>query len=148
MDGQDGVADVVGLEVEGPELGLGQLLFESGQRRGDVRRHVLPLAGELQKDLEILLLPPDPFVVLNVAAEPLLGLLEGLGAFLVLPDLRGSELGVQGIEFGSLAVEVKENLGVPRTWRKRPRRRASGRNIFRCRACQFIPCGLRISLLS
>jgi hypothetical protein len=57
----------------------------------------------------------DPFVVLDVAAEPFLGLLEGLGPFLVLPDLRRSELGVQGIELGSLAIEVKENLGVPRT---------------------------------
>jgi hypothetical protein len=142
MDGQDGVADVVGLEIKGPKLGVGQLLSEPGQGCGDVGRYVLPLAGELQKDLEILLLPPDSFVVLDVAAEPLLALLEGLGPFLIPPDLRGRELGVQRIEFGSLAIEVKENLGVPRTWRKRLRWRASGQNIFRCRASRSIPCNL------
>jgi len=124
------------------ELGLAELLLESGQGCGDVGRYVLPLAGELQKHLELLFFPADPFKFLDVADEPFLGLLEGLGALLVLPDLRGSELGVQGIEFGFLAIDVKENLGGPRTWRKRPRRRVSGQKIFRCRACRSIPCGL------
>jgi len=115
MDGQDGVARVVRIEKEGPELGFGQLLLKNVQGLGDVGIDVLPLFGEFQKNLNLFPLCIDLVEELEVALKPLLVLLEGLERLLVLPSLGVGEPAVQGIEIGFFAIEVKENLGVPRT---------------------------------
>jgi hypothetical protein len=115
MDGQDGVAEVVRIEKEGPELGFGHLLFQNGEGRGDVGIDVLPLLGEFQKDLDLFPLRMDLIIELEVAFEPLLVLLEGLERLLVLPSLGVREAAVQRIEIVFFTIEVKENLGVPRT---------------------------------
>jgi hypothetical protein len=43
MDGQDGVAGVVRIEKEGPELGFGQFLLKNVQGLGDVGIDVFSL---------------------------------------------------------------------------------------------------------
>jgi len=114
MDGQDGVAGVVRIEKEGPELGFGQLLLKNVQGLGDVSIDVLSLLGEFQKNLDLFPLRIDLIEELEVALKPLLVLLKGLERLLVLPSLGVGEPAVQGIEFGFFTIEVKENLGVPR----------------------------------
>jgi len=114
MDGQDGVTGVVRIEKEDPELGFGQLLLKNGEGRGDVGIDVLPLLGEFQEDLDLFSLRTELVEELEVAFKPLLVLLDGLEGLLVLPGLGVGEPDVQGIEIGFLAIEVKENLGVPR----------------------------------
>jgi hypothetical protein len=87
MDGQDGVAGIVGVIEQGPELGLLEVLLETEDGRVDVRLDALTLGGELGQDLELFLLAEDPLEELEVLLEKLLLLLEGLRGFLVLPDL-------------------------------------------------------------
>jgi hypothetical protein len=118
MDGQDGVARIVRIEEERPELGLLEVLLEPGDRGVDVGPDVLPLGGELGEDLELLLLGEDALEELGVLFEELLLLLEGLGRLLVLPDLGGGQAGVYRRELGGLVIQVKENLGPLRSWRR------------------------------
>jgi hypothetical protein len=118
MDGQDGVARIVRIEEERPELGLLKVLLEPGDRGIDVGPDVLPLGGELGQDLELLLLAEDALEELEVLLEELLLLLEGLGDFLVLPDFGGGQAGAYGRELGALVVQVKENLGPLRLSRR------------------------------
>jgi hypothetical protein len=87
MDGQDGVAGIVGIVEQGPELGFLEVLLETEDGRVDVRLDALTLRGELRQDLELLLLAEDPLEELDVLLEELLPLLEGLRGFLILPDL-------------------------------------------------------------
>ncbi len=114
MDGQDGVAGVVCIEKKGPELRFVQLLLENGEGRGDVGIDVLPFLGEIQENLDLFLLGVDLVEELEFAFKPFFVLLEGLERLLVLPSLGIGEPAVQGIEIGFFAIEVKENLGVPR----------------------------------
>jgi hypothetical protein len=118
MDGQDGVARIVRIEEERPELGLLEVFLEPGDRGVDVGPDVLPLGGELGEDLELLLLGEDALEELGVLFEELLLLLEGLGRLLVLPDLGGGQAGVYRRELGGLVIQVKENLGPLRSWRR------------------------------
>ena len=87
MDGQEGVAHVVGVVEQNPQLGLLEVLLETEDGRVDVRLDALTLGGELGQDLELFLLAEDPLEELEVLLEKLLLLLEGLRGFLVLPDL-------------------------------------------------------------
>jgi hypothetical protein len=118
MDGQDGVARIVRVEEQRSELGLLEVLLEPGDRGVDVGPDVLPLGGELGEDLELLLLGEDALEELGVLFEELLLLLEGLGRLLVLPDLGGGQAGVYCRELGGLVIQVKENLGPLRSWRR------------------------------
>jgi hypothetical protein len=118
MDGQDGVARIVRVEEQRSELGLLEVLLEPGDRGVDVGPDVLPLGGELGEDLELLLLGEDALEELGVLFEELLLLLEGLGRLLVLPDLGGGQAGVYRRELGGLVIQVKENLGPLRSWRR------------------------------
>jgi hypothetical protein len=110
MDGQDGVARIVGVVEKGPEFGLLEGLFELGNGRFGVGFDALSFSGQFDEDLELLLLPEDPLEELNVLLEQLFLLLEGLGSLLVLPDLGGSQAGVYRFELRVLVVQVKENL--------------------------------------
>jgi hypothetical protein len=118
MDGQDGVAGIVGVEEMGPELGLLEVLLEPGDRGSDVGLDALTLGRELGQDLELLLLAEDLAEELDVLLEELLLLLEGLRGFLVLPDLRRGQLDVYRRPIGAFAIEVKENLGPLRLSRR------------------------------
>jgi len=118
MDGQDGVARIVGVVEEGPELGLLEIFFEPGDGGVDVGLDALTLGRELGEDLELLLLAEDLPEELDVLLEELLLLLEGLRGFLVLPDLGRGQPGVYRRPLGVLAVQVKENLGPLRLSRR------------------------------
>jgi hypothetical protein len=87
VDGQDGVAGVVLVEEEGPELGVLEVLLEPPDRGVDVGVDALALGGQLGQDLELLLPGQDAAEELDVLFEELLLLLESLGGLLVLPDL-------------------------------------------------------------
>jgi hypothetical protein len=88
VDRQDGVPGVVRVVEKRPELGLLQGLFEPADPGLGFRFDVFALGGKLQQDLEVLLLADDLPEELDVLFEKLFLLLEGLGSFLVLPDLR------------------------------------------------------------
>jgi len=118
VNGQDGVARIILLEEERPELGLLQLPFEAGHGGVDVGVDTLALGGELGEDLEILFLDEDPLEELDVLFEELFLLLKGLGGLLVLPDLGRGEPGVYRLQIGILVIEVKENLGPLRLSRR------------------------------
>jgi hypothetical protein len=118
MDGQDGVARVVLVIEQGPELGLLEVALEPDDGRVDVGLDALALGGELGQDLDLLLVAEDALEEQDLLLEELLLLLEGLGRFLVLPDLGRGQLGVQGLELGLLVIEVKENLGPLRLSRR------------------------------
>jgi len=78
MDGQDGIAGIVGVVEKGPELGLLEVLLEPGDRGIDVGLDTLTLGRELGQDLELLLLAEDLAEELDVLLEELLLLLEDL----------------------------------------------------------------------
>jgi hypothetical protein len=118
VDGQDGVARIVGVVEERPELGLLKVFLEPEDRRVDVGLDALTLGRKLGQDFELLLLAEDPLEELEIFLEELLLLLEGLRDLLVLPDLGRGQPGVQLLEFGVLVVQVKENLGPLRSWRR------------------------------
>jgi hypothetical protein len=118
MNGQDGVARVVGVVEEGPQLGFPEVALETADGRGDVAVDALAFGGELGKNLELLLEPLDALEELKVLLQELLFLLERLRGLLVLPDLRRGETGVYLLELGGLLIEVKENLGPPRLSRR------------------------------
>jgi hypothetical protein len=118
MNGQDGIARVVGVVEQGPQLGLLEVGLEPADRRFDVGVDAFALGGELGQDLEVFLLAQDALEELEVLLEELLLLLEGLGRLLVLPDLRGGQAGVYRLELGGLVFEVKENLGPLRLSRR------------------------------
>jgi len=118
MDGQDGVARVVGVVEQGPELGLPKVGLEPADGRLDVGVDALAFGRELGQDLEILLLGQDALEEQEVFLEELLLLLEGLGCLLVLPNLGGGQALVDGGELGGFVIEVKENLGPLRLSRR------------------------------
>jgi hypothetical protein len=118
MNGQDGVARVVRVIEQGPELGLLEVVLEPGKGRVDLGLDALALGGELGQDLELLLVAEDALEELGLLLQELLLLLEGLGRLLVLPDLRRGQLGVYGLKLGVLVIEVKENLGPLRLSRR------------------------------
>jgi hypothetical protein len=118
MDGQDGVAGIVRVIEQGPELGLLEVLLEPAGSGGDVGFDVLALGGELGEDLELFLLAEDLLEELEVLFEELLLLLKGLRGLLVLPDRGRAEPGVYRLPLGGLAIEVKENLGPLRLSRR------------------------------
>jgi hypothetical protein len=118
MDGQDGVAGVVLVIEQGPELGLLEVALEPDDGRVDVGLDALALGGELGQDLDLLLVAEDALEEQDLLLQELLLLLEGLGRLLVLPDLGRGQPGVQGFEFGLLVIEVKENLGPLRLSRR------------------------------
>jgi hypothetical protein len=141
VNGQDGVAGVVLVEEQGPELGLLEVLFELADPRFELGLDALPLGGELGEDLELLLLAEDLAEELDVLLEQLLLLLEGLGGFLVLPDLGRGQAGAYRFELGGLAIEVKENPGP-----LRPSRRGLGvgrgdLSAYRSGPCSLFPSG-------
>jgi hypothetical protein len=118
MDGQDGVARVIRVIEQGPELGLPEVVLEPDEGRVDVGLDALALGGELGQDLELLLMAEDALVEQELLLQELLLLLKSLGRLLVLPDLGRGQLGVQDLEFGLLVIEVKENLGPLRLSRR------------------------------
>jgi hypothetical protein len=118
VDGQDGVAGVVLVEEEGPELGLLEIVLEADDGAVDVGLDAFALGRELGQDLELLLVAEDALEELGLLLQELLLLLEGLGRLLVLPDLRRGQLGVYGLKLGVLVIEVKENLGPLRLSRR------------------------------
>jgi len=118
MDGQDGVAGVVGVVEQGPQLGLPEVGLQPADGRLDVAVDALALGGQLGQDLQVLLLRQDALEELEILLQELLLLLEGLGGLLVLPDLGRGQAGVDGIELYGLVIQVKENLGPLRLWRR------------------------------
>jgi hypothetical protein len=94
MDGQDGVARVVGVVKQGPQLGLLEILIEPADGRFDIALDTLAFGGELGQDLELLLLAQDALEEQEVLLEELLLLLKRLRGLLVLPDLGGRQAGV------------------------------------------------------
>jgi hypothetical protein len=118
MDGQDGVARVVLVIEQGPELGLLEVALEPDDGRVDVGLDALALGGKLGQDLDLLLVAKDALEEQDLLLQELLLLLEGLGRLLVLPDLRRGQLGDYGLKFGVLVIEVKENLGPLRLSRR------------------------------
>jgi hypothetical protein len=118
MDGQDGVAGIVRVVEQRPQLRFLEGRVEPGDGRRGVGFDVLPLGRELDEDPEILLLDEDALEELDVLFEELLLLLEGLGRLLVLPDLGGGQADVYRLEFDGLVIEVKENLGPLRAFRR------------------------------
>ena len=117
MDGQDGVAGVVGLGEEGLELGLGQALGEGGQALPEFRIDGFALLGQLQQNVDLLFLGVEGGQELNFLFQALFDLLQGLRFLLVLPDLGRGELLGQALKLGFLAGQVKENLAALRIWR-------------------------------
>jgi len=118
MDGQDGVARVVLVIEQGPELGLLEVVLEPDDGRVDVGLDALTLGSELGQNLELFLVAEDALEEQELLLQELLLLLQGLGRLLVLPDLWRGQLDVQGLEFGLLVIEVKENLGPLRLSRR------------------------------
>jgi hypothetical protein len=104
MDGQDGVARVVLVVEQGPQLGVLEVLLEPPEGRLDVGVDALALGGQLGQDLELLLLGQEAAEELDVLLEELLLLLKGLGGLLVLPDLGRGQAGRGRFELGRLAV--------------------------------------------
>jgi hypothetical protein len=95
VDGQDGIARIVRVEEERPELGLLKVLLETEDRGVDVGLDAFALGRELGQDFELLLLAEDPFEELKVLFEEFFLLLEGLRGLLILPDLGRGQPGVQ-----------------------------------------------------
>jgi len=124
VDGQDGVARVVLVVEQGPELAVLQALGEAGEGGLDVGGDVLALGLELRQDVDFILLVLDFGEELDVPLQALFLLLEGLGRLLVLPDLGGGETLVDGFALGFLVIEVKESPAALRACR-RSRRGAS-----------------------
>jgi len=118
MEGQDGIAGIVGIVKEGRSSASWEVLLEPGDRGGEVGLDALTLGRELGQDLELLLLAEDLAEELDVLLEELLLLLEGLRGLLVLPDLGRGQADVYRRPFGVLAIMVKENLGPLRLSRR------------------------------
>jgi hypothetical protein len=118
VDGQDGVARVVGIIEEGPELGLLEIVLEAQDGGVDIGLDALALGRELGQDLDLLFVAEDALEELELLFEELLLLLQRLRGLLVLPDLGGSQAGVQRLELGALMIEVKENPGPLRLSRR------------------------------
>jgi len=118
VDGQDGVARIVGVVEEGPQLGLLEVLLETAQGGLGVGLHVLSFGRQLGQDLDLLLLAEDALEELEVLLEELLPLLQRLRNLLVLPDLGGGQAAAYRLELGRLGIEVKENLGPLRLSRR------------------------------
>jgi hypothetical protein len=117
VDGQDGVARVVLLVEQGPQLRLLEVGLEPGHGRIEVGLDALAFGGELGQDLDLLFMAEDALEELELLLQELLLLLERLGGLLVLPNLGRGQAGVQELELGRLVIEVKENLGPLRLWR-------------------------------
>jgi hypothetical protein len=118
VDGQDGVAGVVLVKEQGPQLGLLEVLLELIDPRSELGLDALAFGRELGEDFELLLLAEDLAEELDVLLKQLLLLLEGLGGFLVLPDLGRGQADAYRLELGGLAIEVKENPGPLRPFRR------------------------------
>jgi hypothetical protein len=118
VDGHDGVARVVGIVEQGPQLGLLEGRLEAADGGRAFGLDALALGGQLDQDLELLLLAEDALEELDVLLEELLPLLEGLGQLLVLPDLGRGQARVYRPELAGLVIEVKENLGPLRPSRR------------------------------
>jgi hypothetical protein len=93
MDGQDGVAGIVLVEEQRPELGLLEVLLELPDAGLDIGVDALALGGEFGEDFELLLLADDLPEKLDVLLQQLFFLLQGLGGLLVLPDLGRGQPG-------------------------------------------------------
>jgi hypothetical protein len=102
VDGQDGVAGIVSVVEQGPELGFLNGLLKPADGRFGIGLDALAFGGELGEDLELLLLAEDLLEELDVLLEELLLLLEGLGGFLVLPDLGRGQASVDRFPLGVL----------------------------------------------
>jgi hypothetical protein len=133
VDRQDGVPGVVLFCEEGPDLRLGQVLFKAVEGRAEIGVDVFAFFVEFPQDFELFLVLEEFGEKGEVLVEDFLSPLEGLEGFLIVPNLRGGEPAVDGQLFGSLVIEVKENLGFRRTCRGRFRGGNSGQTIFRTR---------------
>jgi len=118
MNGEDGVAGIVLVAEQGPQLALVKTPFEPLHGGLDLGLDALAFRGELPQDLDLLFGLAELLEELEVLLEPLLLLLEGLGDFLIPPDLRRREADVEGVPLGLLAVEVKESPGPLRACRR------------------------------
>jgi hypothetical protein len=115
MDGQNGVPDVIVLEVQGLELGLVHAPAEVGQGLLHVQADVLPFAAELGQDLQLLFLGGQTVENGVLFFQLFLALLKGLEFFGVVPDVGRRQFLVQGFDLGLDLSQVKENLGAVRT---------------------------------
>jgi hypothetical protein len=66
VDGHDGVAGVVRIEEQGPQLGLLEGRLEPADGGRAVGLDALALGGQLDQDLELLLLSEDALEELDV----------------------------------------------------------------------------------
>jgi hypothetical protein len=108
---QDGVARVIGIEEEAAQLGFGEGGGEGVESLHQVLIHTLALLTEFQENLDLVAPVLETGEKGKILLQTLLVLIEGLGPFLVLPDLGGGKGAVYGFEVGRFAVEVKENPG-------------------------------------
>lgn len=104
MDRQDGVSGIVFVIKKRPELRLLKVLVKPVDPGLGLRRDVFAFRRELRKDLELLFLAEDLPEEQDVLLEALFFLLQGLGGFLILPDLGGGQAQVNGIPLGVLAI--------------------------------------------
>jgi hypothetical protein len=102
VDRQDGVAAVILIVEQRPQLGLGQHFAERARRPAEVFDHVFALSRQLGKDLDLFFFFRQTAVRLKVTFQFLFFLLQGLRSFLVLPGLGLGELPVEGSKLGLL----------------------------------------------
>jgi hypothetical protein len=111
MDREDGVSGVVLLVKQRHEFRFIEAFGKRGKPGLDLRDHRLALAGQLEEDVEVLLVPVESGQEIDLAFQPFLFLLEADGFLPVLPDFGLGKLGVQEFETSLFLLEVKENLG-------------------------------------
>jgi hypothetical protein len=99
VDGQDGVADVIVLEVQGLHLSLNQPPLQVGQGLGQVGSHLLALGGQLHQDVQLLAFLVKEGEELELLVQLFLALLQGLGGFGIFPDEGRGQLALDGFTF-------------------------------------------------
>jgi len=111
VNGQDGVARVIGVEEEAAQLRLVEGGREGVERFRQVLVDTFALLAQLQKDVDIVASVLQTGIQSEILLQTLLVLVERLGPLLVLPDFGRGQGAVYGLEGGCFAVEVKENPG-------------------------------------
>jgi hypothetical protein len=102
VDRQDGVAAVILLVEQSPQLGLGEHFAERGHRPAEVFGYVFAFGCQLREDFHLFFFFRQATEREEVAFQFFLLLLQGLRFFLVLPGLGTGEFPGQESELGLL----------------------------------------------
>jgi hypothetical protein len=94
-----------------PDFGMLRLLFQLVHLAGQLRSYIFALGGKFRQRLQVVDLPGEPGIQLDIIFQAASCLQNRLRLLLIIPEFRLGYLFLQLENFGSFSLRIKDTLG-------------------------------------